>query len=287
MESPGSEHLSLNALRMAYVRKEPRISYVEPDDPWLTQKTVSALEVMFGRRAVEKIYHDLKASPFEVRRFFEQALARTGIELEVDEAQLQKIPKTGPVVFVANHPFGVLDGIVFCNLALQARGDFRILIHSLLCQDIDLAPYFLPIDFRPEKQAQRNNINSKKQALEYLRADIPILIFPAGMVSTADRFGFGEVVDAPWTTFAAKLIKESQASVVPVFFHGQNSRKFHVASHIAEPLRMALLVHEALLKFGDSLKVDVGDVIPWTELEGLEDRQALTDYLYGRVQALQ
>ena len=107
------------------------------------------------------------------------------------------------------------------------------------------------------------------------------------MVSTADRFGFGEVVDAPWTTFAAKLIKESQASVVPVFFHGQNSRKFHVASHIAEPLRMALLVHEALLKFGDSLKVDVGDVIPWTELEGLEDRQALTDYLYGRVQALQ
>lgn len=269
---------------LPYVRDVPRISYVQPDDPWWTQKLVSSVEVLFGRNRIERIYHELKTHPFDVQSFFAQALDRTRIRVEFDHAQLQKIPRSGPVVFLANHPFGVVDGIILCHLALQTRGDFRILIHSLLCQDADLAPYFLPIDFQPSKQAVRNNINSKNKALDYLRRDIPILIFPSGMVSTADRFGFGDVADAPWTTFAAKLIRESGATVVPVRFSGQNSRKFHVASHIAEPLRMALLVHEALNKFGESIEVAVGDPIGADSLEQYADRQSLTDYLYRVVQ---
>ena len=116
--------------------------------------------------------------------------------------------------------------------------------------------------------------------------DIPVLIFPSGTVSTADKFGFGSVQDAPWTTFAAKIIREARATVVPIFFHGQNSRKFHIASHIAEPLRMAMLVHEALNKFGKAVKIEIGDPLMWEQLADKGGRQQLTDYLYRKVQAL-
>tara|TARA_S200000501_G_C20816736_1_gene740913 strand:+ start:141 stop:857 length:717 start_codon:yes stop_codon:yes gene_type:complete len=235
---------------------------------------------------MERIYYRSKNRGLSVQSFFAAALEETQIDVQFDSSKLESIPKTGPLMFVANHPFGVVDGIVLCDLALKVRGEIRIMINSLLCQDKDLAPYFLPIDFEPTKKAVATNIRSKQLALEFLSQDIPVLIFPSGMVSTAGGFGFGPVIDAPWTTFAAKVIREAEANVVPVFFHGANSRKFHVASHFAEPLRMALLIHEALRKSGESVKVEIGTPIWWETLARQGGRSQLTDYLYQQVQKL-
>ena len=269
-----------------YVREHPTISYAQPDDPWLVKHFISAMEVVFGRRKIESVYRTLKEGPFAIEDFFHAAFAATGIQPCYDDAKLAAIPKTGPLVFVANHPFGGIDGMALCDMAIKTRGEFRILINAMLCQDRDLAPYFLPIDFKPTKAALKNNINAKKVAQECLAKDIPIIIFPSGFVSTANKRGFGEVVDAPWTTFAAKLILDAQATVVPVYFHGRNSRRFHLASHIAEPLRMALLLNEALKQFGKEIKADVGAPLPWSELSQFTTRQTLTDFLYQKVQDL-
>ena len=269
-----------------YVREHPTISYAQPDDPWLVKHFISSMEVVFGRRKIESVYRKLKEGPFVIEDFFQAAFAATGIQPSYDNAKIAAIPKTGPLVFVANHPFGVIDGMALCDMAIKARGEFRILINAMLCQDRDLAPYFLPIDFKPTKAALKNNINAKKVAQECLAKDIPIIIFPSGFVSIANKRGFGEVVDAPWTTFAAKLIRDAQATVVPVYFHGRNSRRFHLASHIAEPLRMALLLNEALKQFGKEIKADVGASLPWSELSQFTTRQTLTDFLYQKVQDL-
>ena len=94
-------------------------------------------------------------------------------------------------------------------------------------------------------------------------------------------------MDAPWTTFAAKLIRESNATVVPIFFRGQNSRLFHVASHISMALRSALLLNEARRRFGEEVRIEIGDPISWEKLEAFESRQELTNFLYDRVQSLQ
>ncbi|MBE1299326.1 MAG: hemolysin [Alteromonadaceae bacterium] len=267
-----------------YVRDKPRISYVEPNDPWVTQKLVSSLEVMFGRRKIEAIYNELKSQTFNIETFFANALVRANITPKYNASQLAKIPKTGPVMFLANHPFGVVDGIILCDLAVKTRGDFRIMLNSLLCQDRDLAPYFLPVDFANNKQAIKTNIKSKRCAQHFLKEEVPVLIFPSGMVSTADRFGFGAIEDGPWSTFAAKLINDAKPTVIPVHFYGSNSRKFHVASHIAEPLRMALLVHEALNKFNDDIELDIGDPITWEQMAHCNGRQELTEFLYQKVQ---
>jgi len=281
--------MSLNDLDpqfQSYLREPPRLSYTNPDDHWVTRNLVSSLEVLLGRNKIEKVYYRLKKQEFNIATFFESALKEANISVQYDSKKLEAIPKTGPLMFVANHPFGVVDGLVLCDMALKARGDLRIMLHSLLCQDKQLAPYFLPIDFQDTKEARKTNIRSKQLALSFLSQDIPVLILPSGMVSTASKFGFGAVQDAPWTTFAAKIIREANATVVPIYFHGRNSRKFHVASHIAEPLRMAFLVHEALNKFGHKVSVEIGEPLSWAELEDKGSRQDLTRFLYREVQAL-
>ena len=270
----------------SYLREPPRISYTNPDDTWLVRHFVSSIEILLGRNKIEAVYNNLKDEQFNLTTFFSSALKETKITAKYDLEKLRAVPKTGPLMFVANHPFGVVDGIVLCDIALRVRGDLRIMLHSLLCQDSQLAQFFLPIDFQETKQALKTNIRSKQLALEFLSQDIPVLIFPSGMVSTADKFGFGTVRDAPWTTFAAKIIREARATVVPIFFHGQNSRKFHVASHIGEPFRMAMLVHEAINKFGKTVEIEIGEPLTWERLADRGGRQQLTDYLYQQVQSL-
>ena len=270
----------------SYLREPPRISYTNPDDTWLVRHFVSSIEILLGRNKIEAVYNNLKDEQFNLTTFFSSALKETKITAKYDLEKLQAVPKTGPLMFVANHPFGVVDGIVLCDMALRVRGDLRIMLHSLLCQDSQLAQFFLPIDFQETKQALKTNIRSKQLALEFLSQDIPVLIFPSGMVSTADKFGFGTVREAPWTTFAAKIIREARATVVPIFFHGQNSRKFHVASHIGEPFRMAMLVHEAINKFGKTVEIEIGEPLTWERLADRGGRQQLTDYLYQQVQSL-
>jgi len=270
----------------SYLREPPRISYTNPDDTWLVRHFVSSIEILLGRNKIEAVYNNLKDEQFNLTTFFSSALKETKITAKYDLEKLRAVPKTGPLMFVANHPFGVVDGIVLCDMALRVRGDLRIMLHSLLCQDSQLAQFFLPIDFQETKKALKTNIRSKQLALEFLSQDIPVLIFPSGMVSTADKFGFGTVRDAPWTTFAAKIIREARATVVPIFFHGQNSRKFHVASHIGEPFRMAMLVHEAINKFGKTVEIEIGEPLTWERLADRGGRQQLTDYLYQQVQSL-
>ena len=264
-----------------------KISFCQPGDPWILRKIIDLLEVIFGSKQVFAIYEKLKSEPFEVANFFKGAMKETQVKCHYDQEKIKKIPKDGPLIIIANHPFGIVDGMIMCDIAARVRGDFKILINSVLCVDEDLNNHFLPINFDQTKDAIKTNIATKQKATEAIKNGIPLVIFPSGHVSTADRFGFGKVVDAPWTTFAAKLIKESNATVVPIFFRGQNSRLFHVASHISMAFRSALLLNEARKRFGKTVEIEIGDPIPWRENEAFTKRKDLTDFLYAKVQSLQ
>ena len=269
-----------------YLADKPRLTYVQPKDSVLRKWLIRRLEKALGRKKLEKAYWRLKEGKFDVKTFFARAIKETGLKVNHRGLKPDQLNIEGPVIFLANHPFGIVDGMVLCDIAAKFRGDFRILINSVLCQDADLVQNFLPVDFEDTLHAKKTNIHSKKLALQALSKNIPLLVFPSGMVSTATKFGFGEVKDYPWTTFAAKLVKQSQATVIPIHFYGRNSRKFHVASHIAEPLRMGLLMHEALNKFGNKIELTIGQPIAWQELQHLHCRKELTQALYDRVQGL-
>lgn len=257
----------------------PSISYVQPGDRSPRARVIDVVERMSGRGAIEDIYHKLKCEPFDPQHFFARALDLADIRYHtvgVDEARL---PRKGPLVLIANHPFGVVDGLILCDIASRLRGDFRILIHALLCRDPDLEPFFLPIDFRDTKEAAATNIRSKRDAMATLAEGGVLLVFPGGGISTRRRCGLGSLEELPWSTFTAKLIARSGATVVPLFFHGCNSRLFHLASGISDALRASLLLHEARNKMGSDFHVHVGEPIEPEELAHL-DRAAMTRHLH-------
>lgn len=268
-----------------YVRARPRISYVDPEHHWGRRALVGTLERLSGSGRIERIYRTLKAEPFELADFFDRALELGAIEAEFTPGAEADIPREGPLIFVGNHPYGIVDGLMMCRLAARTRGDFRILLNARLCQDPDLAPYFLPVDFEPTRAALKANIATKRAALETLRRDGTLVMFPAGSVATAPG-GFGPAREFPWSTFVAKLVHQSGATVVPVYFHGQNSRLFHIASAVSETLRSALLLFEARNKLGRRFSVSVGRPIPYAEMAPLRARADLTRYLQDRIEIL-
>ena len=270
----------------AYLRDRPSLTYASSDQPWVTRQFTRSIERALGRARLEKHYFALKARGLSSQAFFQEALMRCGIQLHADFSPLEQIDTTQPLLFLANHPFGVLDGLVMCNIALRVADDFRVVINSLLCQDRDLAQHFLPIDFSGGRAAERRNVRTKQLAGESLSDGVPLILFPSGTVSTANRLGFGSVKESPWTTFAAKLIRQHNPTVVPVFFHGGNSRSFHVASHIAEPLRMGMLMREALRRFNTTVTLDIGSPVLPKDYQHLTSRQQLTAFFYDRVQAV-
>ncbi len=269
-----------------YIREIPGLTYASDDQSWIARGITRSLERALGRHKIERHYFALKRRGLDSQSFFQQALAVSGVSLNCDFSPLDRLRDDQPTLFLANHPFGVMDGLILCNIAMRIHGDFRVVINSLLCQDRQLAKHFLPIDFSGTREAERRNVRAKQMAGAALKGNIPLVLFPSGMVSTAGHMGFGKVQDAPWTTFAAKLVRQHQPQVVPVYFHGRNSRPFHVASHIAEPLRMAMLMHESLRRFDKPVDLVIGEPLQPESWQHIEGRQPLTQFLYNAVQAL-
>ena len=152
-------------------------------------------------------------------------------------------------MLLANHPFGVVDGLALTVLASRIRPEFRVITNSVLCVDERTENRLLPIDFEESRDAMRRNIETKRTALRALAAGECVAIFPSGGVATA-VLGLRPAVDLEWHTFVAKLIRSSQATVVPVFFHGQNGPLFQLASKLSLTLRLSLLLREVNNKRG-------------------------------------
>jgi putative hemolysin len=188
---------------------------------------------------------------------------------------------------VANHPYGVLDGLVISWLVSKARRDFCVLTNAVLMRAPEAQDYILPIDFAGTEGAQRTNLASRAAARAQLERGGVVVVFPAGAVSTApDRLGRKPAVDAPWQPFVAQLIQRAGATVVPIWFGGQNSRLFQIASHFSATLRVSLIFHEVRSRIGATLPVVIGAPIPFEALAHIRDRQALADDLRARAYAL-
>ena len=264
---------------------EPKLSYVSQVKHPAQKALVHSIEVLSGRQRLEGIYEEVLRRVDVQESFWQVALETLQVKLVYNSDRLAAAPQQGPLIFIANHPYGVLDGLALCHFASLCRQEFRILISSALCREDRLVSYLLPIDFDDSEQAVRTNIESKHRAVEPLRRGGALVIFPAGGISTS-LGPFGAVTDLEWKLFMAKLVHITQATVVPIFFYGQNSRLFQIVSHFSLTLRLSLIIHEVNKQITSTLQAAIGDPIPYSELAAIKSRQALTDHLRRVVYSL-
>lgn len=254
-------------------------SYTYPGDPPLRRFAIRLIERLTGQPFLRRLYANYLTTKVPGELPWDVALRFLNIALDYDKATLAAWPKTGPLIVVANHPFGVIDGLAICRLVAQVRLDFLVLTNSVLCRIPEITPYVLPIDFSETKDALRTNLDTRVKAKAHLLSGGCLVIFPAGEVATTPGAWRGIAVDGEWKTYAAKLISCARAPVAPVFFEGQNSRLFHLASHINTNLRMALMVREIRRRIGGAVRIHVGEVVPFKTLAAISSRQALMAYL--------
>lgn len=213
------------------------------------------------------------------RDFWSVMVERYGLSLDVVGGSLSNIPTDGPLILIANHPYGILDGLMMGHILSQTRGDFRILAHRVFRKAEDINQIILPISFDETKEAMKLNLDTRKTALNYLGQGGAIGIFPGGTVSTAAK-PFGHPMDPGWRGFTARMVGKSNATVVPVYFDGHTSRLFQIASHLHNTLRMGLLIKEFKKRVDTPVKVVVGEPITRDILDPMaKDSRAMMDFL--------
>ncbi len=260
--------------------REPNFSYADETMPRMTRGLIRLVEAATGQRRLRRLYLANRRHGVEGENFFAAAVRSLAVDVQFDVAALNRIPKVGPVVVVANHPYGVLDGIVISWLIHQVRSDFLVLTNAVLLRAPELAGFVLPVDFSRTEVALRTNLASRATARQHLDRGGCVVVFPAGAISTApDRLGRQRAVDGPWQPFTAQLIQRSRATVVPVCFEGQNSRLFQIASHVSPMLRLSLIFHEVRSRIGTAMPVAIGEPRLYDDLPPIRDRQLLADYL--------
>jgi len=267
--------------------KFPELSYANADDPPLKRGLIRFLERAAGRDYFAPLYDRWRRETVaKGHRVIRPMLGLIDVELEIVARQWP--PQVQPdraIVLVANHPFGILDGIAAMTMAEDLGRPFRVLINMELMKVPEIGPFSLPVDFRETRSAQATNLRTRNEAIRLLGEGTTIIVFPAGGVATAPR-PFGRAVELPWKPFTARMVQAARASVLPVYFEGQCGPMFHLASQVSMTLRLSMFIREFRRRVGQPLVARVGDVVPFEALKHGKDRRALMTELHDLVHAL-
>ena len=247
--------------------------------PLGSRKLASFFERLLGLSVLAKCYESAPKK-LGTQQFLSGVLDYLGVRVKAIDSQkvLPSLPKEGPLLIVANHPLGGLEGVAITQLLLELRADTKVLTNNLLTRIPELQSTFIGVDVL-SKNAARENIKGIRAASQHLKAGGALLIFPAGKVASVNVRS-GKVEDHPWNRFAGNLLRRSGAACLPIYVDGYNSRFFYAMALIHSKLRTLLLPRELANKTGSELKLIIGEVIKPQEVKRFNDDRAVTDYLW-------
>ncbi|MGO9482999.1 MAG: 1-acyl-sn-glycerol-3-phosphate acyltransferase [Rhodomicrobium sp.] len=262
------------------------LSYATESTPPIRRWLIRSIENLSGRRRLLKIYHRWRAESAGGPRMWRDALDMIGTRFEIDApADWDARLPDGPLIVIANHPFGIADGIGMLSIAERIGRPYRCLLNADFMRLPELEALGLPVDFNETKEALATNLKTRNEARRLLKEGVTLVIFPAGGVATAEN-PFGKAEELPWKLFTVRLIQQSGATVLPVYFEGQNSPFFHFVSRYSLSLRLSLLVLEFRHQIGASFRAAIGAPVSWNEIAAGANGGPLIDELYVRVHRL-
>ncbi|WP_188047956.1 lysophospholipid acyltransferase family protein [Vibrio vulnificus] len=236
----------------------------------------SVVEWATGLVTLDSLYKQ-GALPEDGFEFMHEALARIGTQYQVDHGSLENIPAEGSVLIVANHPFGGIEGVILASLISKVRKDVKVLANELLKRIPELDELLIGVDVFGGEKAKRTNRQAIKEANHHLKEGGVLIIFPAGEVSSWQA-SENKITDKAWSKSVAKFVKHAEATTVPIFINGMNSKLFYQAGRIHPLLRTAMLGRELLNKSGETISVSVGNPIPYSEIKGFDNEEDITQY---------
>ena len=269
MDGTQNIRVSDSAERISFTKYDRRaLSYASTfDEPWKAN-TIRLIEALTGKLTILRLIRKFeKQGAPQGQAFWRACLDVMGIELQTPPEQMARIPKTGPVVVVANHPHGMVDGMIMAETIGRVRPDYKILTRSLLTVIDEVAGSFMiPVPFPHDPEAQRKGVEMRARAMAQLKAGGVVALFPSGVVASSETW-WGPAVEAEWNVFTAKVIRRSGAAVVPIRFPGSNSRAYQIANQVSPLLRQGLLLHEIVNALNKPQAPVVGEPIPQQQID--------------------
>ncbi len=233
----------------------------------------------------DSLYRSLNSG--DSTTFCERLLAELRVELKVREEDLKRIPKSGAVVAVSNHPFGIVEGVALAQLLPGIRPDIKILANGLMGQLPEIADRVICVNPFGGADARRANAKGMRESLDWLESGGMLLVFPAGEVSQLQfQFPRLEVVDPAWSASIAKLLRKSKAAALPMYIDGRNSVLFQLAGLVHPRLRTALLPHELMNKQQRTIEMRCGVAIPAERIASLPSDEKIVEHLRWRTYLL-
>ena len=264
----------------------PIFSFANGEMGPLASGFIRAMEKVTGQPKIKKLYFDYVEDERPREMFWTDALKRLNITYQAKRERGANIPKIGPVLVIANHPFGVIDGLVLCAMMSEIRQDYKIITHQVLRQAPAVMDKILPIDFAETETALATNLETRREAHRHLKNDGAVIIFPAGGISLSPNL-IGPAFDSEWKTFAAKLAQTKNTIIVPFFFEGRNSIIYQMARRLSVTLGYSLMFREICKQMNRQVNVIVRTPLNSVDLNQFATRNDMIDFLrqrtYGQV----
>lgn len=252
-------------------------TYADPHSSLWSRILIQSIEKISGQprlwRSYVRFQNDYQDT--DNQNLWEVALNALKIDLDIKQPKEPNIPRHGPSMVIANHPYGVIDGLSIGKIVHDVRQDYKIITNSVLCRAEEVKDYLLPVDFSPTHEALETNIASRQAARLHLKKGGCLIIFGAGGVSTAHSYMNLRAWDNEWQPFIASLLKITDFPITPIYFHGQNSALFQISSQFSQTLRLSLFLYETARLINTSISVNIGDNIASSKLADLPKNDAV------------
>ena len=255
------------------------VSFAHSAQSKLGRAIIRCLENATGRSALLSRSPNLRTNVHSIQNLWHSIMEGYGVTIDIMQGELGDIPVDQPFIVVANHPYGILDGLVMGSVLAQSGANFKIIANDIFNKAREISDKILPISFKNTREAISLNLRTRKNAFTHLSHGGAIGIFPGGTVSTSSKL-FSQPADPAWRSFTAKMIFKSNALVVPIFFDGNTSRIFQLASHLHPNIRAGLLLREFKLRLDKPVRIVIGKPIPRCRMDLFKnDSRKIMDFL--------
>jgi putative hemolysin len=261
------------------------IEFKDPLQNKLFSMVKGPIEHLLAFPRMNRAYAEI-AQMTDKRPFSEKVLEKLNVTYDLaDEDASRLMVATGPVIVVANHPFGGIEGIILASLLRSLRCDVKFMANYLLNRVPEMREMLISVNPFKGTTSIRDNIRPIRESIQWVKSGGMLVVFPAGTVSHFD-VQKGTVLDPAWSSSIARLVRKTGAPVLPLFFQGTNSAAFHVAGMVHPVLRTAMLPNELFTKDRKIIQVRVGELLPFEKLSAFERDEDMTGYLRLRTYIL-